>query len=95
MNIPSNFSLEEIIKYVELDSNVNRLVEESIDKIIKLEKELTSVESSLERKEEELAFCRDFIEISMNMLDRAKSKVELTEAKKQIIIDLKNSCIEL
>jgi hypothetical protein len=40
MNIPSNYSLEEIVKYVDLPEPVRKLLEEAAFKIIELEKEV-------------------------------------------------------
>ena len=95
MYIPSNYSLEEMIKYVNLPEEVVAKLEEVQDKLIDLEKKVAQADRIEERLREQVQFRDNYIEEVMDVFSKAKSKQELVEAKKYAGIALENSYIEL
>ena len=95
MYIPSNFSLEEMIKYVNLPPEVVAKLEEVQDKLIDLEKKVVQADRIEERLREQVQFRDNYIEEIQGVFRKAKSKQELVEAKKWAEVALENSYIEL
>jgi len=92
MNIPSNYSLEEIIKYIDLPEQVRKLMEEAAFRIIELEKEVKAFDRIEERLREQIYFRNEYIEKVVNESKRTTKHKELA---KFIEIELENSYIEL
>ena len=92
MNIPSNYSLEEIIKYVDLPEPVRKLLEEAAFKIIELEKEVKAFNRIEERLREQIYFRDEYIE---QVVQASKTTTKHKDLAKFIEITLENSYIEL
>ena len=92
MNIPSNYSLEEIIKYIDLPEQVRKLMEEAAFKIIELEKEVKAFGRVEGRLREQIYFRDTYIEM---VLAESKRTTKHKELAKFIEIELENSYIEL
>lgn len=92
MNIPSNYSLEEIVKYVDLPEPVRKLLEEAAFKIIELEKEVKAFDRVEERLREQIYFRDEYIE---QVVQASKTTTKHKELAKFIEITLENSYIEL
>ena len=92
MNIPSNYSLEEICKYVDLPEPVRKLLEEAAFKIIELEKEVKAFDRIEERLREQIYFRDEYIE---QVRAEAKATTKHKDLAKFIEITLENSYIEL
>jgi len=95
MNIPSNFTLKERVKYYSFDQKTSELIEEAIDKVDSLEKEIEVLDARCERYYEQMQFCKDFIEEAMKELSKPKLKSEFIETRKWIETLLENSYVEL
>jgi len=95
MNIPSNYTLEEVIKYCNLPEEVVVRLEDMMDKMQILEKQVKQADRIEERLREQVQFRDNYIEEVMDVFSKAKSKQELVEAKKYAGIALENSYIEL
>ena len=92
MNIPSNYSLEEIVKYVDLPEPVRKLLEEAAFKIIELEKEVKAFDRIEERLREQIYFRDEYIE---QVVQTSKTTTNHKDLAKFIEITLENSYIEL
>jgi hypothetical protein len=92
MNIPSNYSLEEIVKYVDLPEPVRKLLEEAAFKIIELEKEVKAFNRIEERLREQIHFRDEYIE---QVVQTSKTTTKHKDLAKFIEITLENSYIEL
>jgi hypothetical protein len=92
MNIPSNYSLEEIVKYVDLPEPVRKLLEEAAFKIIELEKEVKAFDRIEERLREQIYFRDEYIE---QVVQTSKTTTKHKDLAKFIEITLENSYIEL
>ena len=92
MNIPSNYSLEEIIKYIDLPEQVRKLMEEAAFRIIELEKEVKAFNRVEERLREQIYFRDEYIE---KVVAESKRTTKHKELAKFIEIELENSYIEL
>jgi hypothetical protein len=92
MNIPSNYSLEEIVKYVDLPEPVRKLLEEAAFKIIELEKEVKAFDRIEERLREQIYFRDEYIE---QVVQASKTTTKHKDLAKFIEITLENSYIEL
>jgi hypothetical protein len=92
MNIPSNYSLEEIVKYVDLPEPVRKLLEEAAFKIIELEKEVKAFDRIEERLREQIHFRDEYIE---QVVQTSKTTTKHKDLAKFIEITLENSYIEL
>jgi hypothetical protein len=92
MNIPSNYSLEEIVKYVDLPEPVRKLLEEAAFKIIELEKEVKAFDRIEERLREQIHFRDEYIE---QVVQASKTTTKHKDLAKFIEITLENSYIEL
>jgi hypothetical protein len=92
MNIPSNYSLEEIVKYVDLPEPVRKLLEEAAFKIIELEKEVKAFDRMEERLREQIYFRNEYIE---QVVQTSKTTTKHKDLAKFIEITLENSYIEL
>lgn len=92
MNIPSNYSLEEIVKYVNLPEPVRKLLEEAAFKIIELEKEVKAFDRIEERLREQIYFRNEYIE---QVVQASKTTTKHKDLAKFIEITLENSYIEL
>ena len=92
MNIPSNYSLEEIIKYIDLPEQVRKLMEEAAFKIIELEKEVKAFDRIEERLREQIYFRNEYIE---KVVAESKRTTKHKELDKFIEVELENSYIEL
>jgi hypothetical protein len=92
MNIPSNYSLEEIVKYVDLPEPVRKLLEEAAFKIIELEKEVKAFDRIEERLREQIYFRNEYIE---QVVQASKTTTKHKDLAKFIEITLENSYIEL
>jgi hypothetical protein len=92
MNIPSNYSLEEIVKYVALPEPVRKLLEEAAFKIIELEKEVKAFDRIEERLREQIYFRDEYIE---QVVQTSKTTTKHKDLAKFIEITLENSYIEL
>lgn len=92
MNIPSNYSLEEIIKYIDLPEQVRKLMEEAAFKIIELEKEVKAFDKIEERLRDQIYFRDEYIE---KIVVESKRTTNHKELAKFIEIELENSYIEL
>ena len=92
MNIPSNYSLEEIVKYVALPEPVRKLLEEAAFKIIELEKEVKAFDRMEERLREQIYFRDEYIE---QVVQTSKTTTKHKDLAKFIEITLENSYIEL
>jgi hypothetical protein len=92
MNIPSNYSLEEIVKYVDLPEPVRKLLEEAAFKIIELEKEVKAFDRIEERLREQIYFRNEYIE---QVVQTSKTTTKHKDLAKFIEITLENSYIEL
>ena len=92
MNIPSNYSLEEIVKYVDLPETVRKLLEEAAFKIIELEKEVKAFDRIEERLREQIYFRDEYIE---QVVQTSKTTTKHKDLAKFIEITLENSYIEL
>jgi hypothetical protein len=92
MNIPSNFSLEEIIKYCSLPEEARRLVEQLHDKIIDMDKENNYLTKENEKLEEQIYFRDEFIRSTK---ERCETATKCKELVKDILTELDDSYIEL
>jgi hypothetical protein len=92
MNIPSNYSLEEIVKYVDLPEPVRKLLEEAAFKISELEKEVKAFDRIEERLREQIYFRDEYIE---QVVQTSKTTTKHKDLAKFIEITLENSYIEL
>jgi hypothetical protein len=92
MNIPSNYSLEEIVKYVDLPEPVRKLLEEAAFKIIELEKEVKAFDRIEERLREQIYFRDEYIG---QVVQTSKTTTKHKDLAKFIEITLENSYIEL
>ena len=92
MNIPSNYSLEEIVKYIDLPESVRKLLEEAAFKIIELEKEVKAFDRTEERLREQIYFRDEYIE---QVVQASKTTTKYKDLAKFIEITLENSYIEL
>jgi hypothetical protein len=92
MYVPSNYSLEEICKYVDLPEPVRKLLEEAAFKIIELEKEVKAFDRIEERLREQIYFRDDYIE---QVVQTSKTTTKHKDLAKFIEITLENSYIEL
>jgi len=92
MNIPSNYSLEEIIKYIDLPEQVRKLMEEAAFRIIELEKEVKAFDRIEERLREQIYFRNEYIE---KVVAESKTTTKHKDLAKFIEIELENSYIEL
>ena len=95
MNIPSNFTLKERLKYCKLDTITLQLIEEAITNIEELNAENTILDSRCDRYYEQMQFCKDFISEAMELLSKPQLKSEFIEARKDIEMALENSYVEL
>lgn len=95
MELPSNFTLKERIKYYSFDQKTSELIEEAVDNVASLEKEIEVLESRCERYYEQMQFCKDFIEEAMEALRAPTLKSEFIETRKWIETLLENSYVEL
>jgi hypothetical protein len=92
MHIPSNFSLEEALKFATLPEIV-------LDKIETYIIDKNNIEARLERSfkdyevlEEQLNFCRDYIS---ELLEYSKTATKAKDLKEYIVNKYENSYIEL
>ena len=95
MNIPSNFSLAERLKYLDLDFTTRDMLEKEIDNTKSLEKEIEILDARCERYYEQMQFCKDFIAEAMDLLRKAELKADFVEARQDIEMLLENSYVEL
>lgn len=95
MNIPSNFSLAERLKYISVDSETLQMLENEVDNVKGLEKEIEVLDSRCERYYEQMQFCKDFIAEAMDILRAAELKADFIEARIAIEMLLENSYVEL
>lgn len=92
MHIPSNYSLEEIIKYIDLPDPVRKLLEEAAFRIIDLELEVKSFSRVEELLREQIYFRDVYIE---QVVQASKETTKHKDLAKFIEITLENSYIEL
>jgi hypothetical protein len=92
MNIPSNFSLEEIIKYCSLPEEAKNLIEQMYDKIVNVDKENDALTKRNELLEEQIYFRDEFIRSTK---ERCESVTKCKELVKDILTELDDSYIEL
>ena len=92
MNIPSNYSLEEIVKYVDLPEPVRKLLGEAAFKIIELEKKVEAFDRVEERLRDQIYFRGVYIE---QVVQASKTTTKHKDLAKFIEITLENSYIEL
>lgn len=95
MNIPSNFSLAERLKYISLDAETLQMLEKEVDNIKSLEKEIEKIDERCDRYYEQMQFCKDFIAEAMDILRAAELKADFIEARIAIEMLLENSYVEL
>lgn len=95
MNIPSNFSLAERLKYLDLDFTTRDVLEKEIDNTKSLEKEIEILDARCERYYEQMQFCKDFIAEAMETIKACELKSDFVEARKYIKNLLENSYVEL
>ena len=92
MNIPTNYSLEEICKYIDLPEPVRKLLEEAAYRIIDLEKEVKAFDRIEEQLREQIYFRDEYIgQIRYEATMTTKHK----DLAKFIETALENSYIEL
>ena len=92
LNIPSNFTLDDVIRYVRIPEEVRQLLESASKRINYLEAEIKREDRRLEVVEEQLNFCRDYI---WQVNEEAKKATKVKDLKKFIEVTLENSYIEL
>lgn len=91
-NIPSNYTLDEIIKYGRLPEQAVKTLEQMQDRLIELEKENKSLNRHNEIISEQWHFCQDFI---ASTKERCKSATRCKELVAAILTELDDSYIEL
>lgn len=91
-NIPSNFSIEEVLKFADLPAGLASLIEEQFEKVAKAEKELERIEGRVEHLQEQLYFRNEYIE---SVLKEAKQAKKCKELVSFIEFEFENSYIEL
>lgn len=90
--IPSNFTLDDVIRYVRIPEEVRQLLESAAKRINYLDAELKHEYKRVEIAEEQLVFCRGYIwQIQVG----AKKATNVKDLKKFIEVTLENSSIEL
>ena len=92
MNIPSNFSLEEVVKYAEMPEEVRVSLSSIFNTIGELQRRITQFEKHEEILEEQLYFRDEFIR---SIVERCKYATKCKELVKDILLELDNSYIEL
>jgi len=92
MNIPSNFSVDEIIKYGKLPEQAVKALEKLQEDIIKLEKENKALNRRNEMISEQWHFCQDFI---VSTKQRCETATNCKDLVKAILTELDDSYIEL
>jgi hypothetical protein len=91
MNIPSNFSLQEVIKYAEMPEVVRDSVASIFDTVIELQEQLRVSEKRQEVLEDQLYFRDEFIRSTM---ERCENTTKHKDLVRQIKTELYDSCIE-
>lgn len=92
MHIPSNFSLEEALKFTVLPDEIVSKLETYIVDRNNIQTELESTYRDYEILEEQLNFCRDYIS---ELLEYSKTATKVKDLKEYIVNKYENSYIEL
>ena len=91
-NIPSNFSIEEILKYGSFTEEVKLACEKLFYQIIELDEENNALTKRNELLEEEIYFRNEFIRSTK---ERCETATKCKELVKDILTELDDSYIEL
>lgn len=92
MNTPSNYTLDEIVRYTSIPDDVRALVDQACDRIRQLEHEVACLRKSEEILQEQVYFRNEYIE---QVVDMVKNTTKHKELAKFIEVTLENSYIEL
>jgi len=90
--IPSNVSPEEFFTHYCTDSNAIAYMQEMMAKMAAMQKELASLERSLELTQEQVGFAQDLVETLDTVMDRA---VSLRQLRKDYAIARENTYFEI
>jgi len=92
MTIPTNFTLEEVLKYADMDEKTRNRLYEVLRQVNEKEKEIKSLNRRIEVVEEQWHFCQDYIEL---VVEATKTTTKHKDLVKVINSELENSYIEL
>ena len=90
--ISSNVSPEEFFTYHCTDSNAVAYMQEMMDKMAAMQKEIAFLERSLELTQEQVGFAQDLVETLDTVMDRA---VSLRQLRKDYAIARENTYFEI
>lgn len=90
--LPTNFTLEEVLKYADIDEKTRDRLYEVLRQVNEKEQIIKRLENRIEVIEEQWNFCRDYIEV---VLGATKSTTKHKDLVKVIETTLENSYIEL
>lgn len=92
MYIPSNYTLEEAMKVLDIPEAVLKMIDAVYEEVNSLEKQLEQERRAYELQEEQLSFAGDLIE---NLLQTVRNGANLRQVKKDVEHNLENSYYEL
>jgi acyl-[acyl carrier protein]--UDP-N-acetylglucosamine O-acyltransferase len=90
--IPSNFSIQDVVDYIQIPENVRKLLETAARRIDRYEDEIRKLERYNEALLDQNYHCREFI---FQVKDEAGKATKVRDLKKFIEVTLENSYIEL
>ena len=90
--IPSNVSPEEFFTYYCTDSNAVAYVQEMMDKMAAMQKQIASLEKALELTQEQVGFAQDLVETIDTVVSRA---VSLKQLRKDYAVVRENTYFEI
>ena len=92
MNIPSNFTLEEVLKYSDIDNKTSERLYKVLEQLNKQVKTIEQLNKRIEIIEEQVYFRDEFIE---QVIEFTKTTTKHKDLVKCINQTLENSYIEL
>lgn len=90
--IPSNVSPEEFFTHYCTDSNAVAYVQEMMDKMAAMQKQIASLEKALELTQEQVSFAQDLVETIDTTMSRA---VSLKQLRKDYTVVRENTYFEI
>lgn len=91
-SVPSNFTIEEILKYANLGYELRDKLTDVVDSILSLQEELRLAQNRIEVIEEDIYFRDEFIKSVLVSCDTTTKHKDLVQ---EIKLELENSYIEL